>query len=64
MCEPENMEITLETLRNGYVGLNAASRGLCSSKMYQERHIDGERYFAVEYVQVILRLDIPHCTFN
>jgi hypothetical protein len=30
MYEPENMEITLEALRNSDVGLNAASRGLSS----------------------------------
>ena len=48
MCEPENMEITLEALRNGDVGANAASRGLFSSKVYRERHLDGKSYFAVE----------------
>jgi hypothetical protein len=59
MYEPENMEIKLEALRYGDGGLNAASRGLSSSKIYRERHFDGKSYFAVEYIQVILRLDIP-----
>jgi len=53
------MEITLEALRNDDVGLNATSRGLSSSKIYWERHLDGRSYFAVEYIRVILRLDIP-----
>jgi hypothetical protein len=59
LYDPENMEITLEALRNGDVGLNAASRGLSSSKMYREGHFDGKSYFAVEYIRVILRLGIP-----
>jgi len=59
MYEPENMEIILEALRNGDVGLNAASRDLSSSKIYWERHFDGKSYFAVEYIRVILRLNIP-----
>ena len=59
LYDPENMEITLEALRNGDVGLNATSRGLSSSKLCRERHFDGKSYFAVEYIQVILRLGIP-----
>jgi len=43
------MEITLEALRNDDGGLNAASRGLSSSKIYRERHLDGKSYFALEY---------------
>jgi hypothetical protein len=31
-CEPENMRIALEALRNGYVGLNAASCAYCLRK--------------------------------
>jgi hypothetical protein len=50
MCGPENMEINLEALRNGDVGLNATSRGISSSKIYRERHLDGKSYFAVEYI--------------
>ena len=45
MCGPENMEITLEALRNGDAGLIAASRVLSSSKIYRERHFEGEKLF-------------------
>jgi hypothetical protein len=38
------MEITLEALRNGDAGLNAALHDLSFSKLYRDRHLDGKRY--------------------
>jgi archaellum component FlaF (FlaF/FlaG flagellin family) len=48
------MEMAVEALRNGDIGLNAASfTYLSSSKMYLKRHSDGKNYFSVENIQVI-----------
>ena len=63
-CEPENMEIALEALRNGYTVLNAATRAYPLSKWYLKRHLDGQNYFAMENIQVIAEGLLVNCFYT
>jgi len=55
------MEIALEELRNGDIGLNEASLpSLSSSKIYLKRHLDGKNYFSMENNQVIAEWELDN----
>jgi transposase-like protein len=45
---PEDMERALETVGNGDVGLNKASREHSVLKATLNRHLDGKNYFATQ----------------
>lgn len=54
------MEIALEAVRNGDVGLNTASREYSVPKATLKRYLDGKNYFTVVNTQVIGSIgDIP-----
>jgi hypothetical protein len=49
----QDMERDLAAVRNGDIGLNAATREYCVPKATLKRLLDGKNYFAVESTQVI-----------
>jgi hypothetical protein len=52
-CDYENMEINLESIRNGGYCFECNITCLSSSKIYRKRHLVGKNYFAVENIEVI-----------
>jgi len=46
--EEETMERALSSVRNGDMGLNAASRAYSVPKATLKRHLEGKNYYAVE----------------
>jgi len=47
------MEIPIEALRNGDIGINAAS--LSFSKIHLKGHLDEENYFAVKSLNLLMK---------
>jgi hypothetical protein len=60
----ENMEIALEALRKGDIGLKTASHVLSSSKRCLQRHVDGKKYISVENIQVIAEEELVKPFYN
>jgi hypothetical protein len=60
----DNVEIALEALRKGDIGLNAASRGLSSSNRCLKRHVDEKNYIAVEDIPVIAEEELVNPFYN